>query len=138
MPFIPTNTKYVVNGRVMGGTMRRRVAKRTWLLPATAAAAAETAETPAVPLPEDEEEDLPPAKKPRLQAPNSVSTAAVDGVVHERTRGCEKVTTDDTPAGDIPTYPVTPTAPLSSAAASRAPRRFWKPEEGTKLTEAVK
>jgi hypothetical protein len=42
MPFMPpTSTKYVINGRVMGGTMSRKVAKRTkpWLLPVEASAA---------------------------------------------------------------------------------------------------
>jgi hypothetical protein len=132
MPFIQTNTKYVVNGRVMGGTMRRRVAKRTkpWLLPAAAAPAAENpalpaaAETPALPPPEDDEEGLPAAKKPRLQVPSSVSTAG-DGV------------TTDSP-DDIPTDPVFPAASIQSTVTTRARPRTWEGEEETKLTVAFK
>jgi hypothetical protein len=135
MPFIPTNTKYVINGRVMGGTMRRKVAKRTkpWLLPLEAAAAA--AGNPTLPPPQLEADDLPPAKKSRLQAPNGVS-ATFDGVTTEHT--AEKGTTDETPTDDIPTDPVTPAASLASTVTSRAPRRNWNGEEDTKLTEAVK
>jgi hypothetical protein len=137
MPFIPTNTKYVINGRVMGGTMRRRkVAKRTkpWLLllPASAAAAG----NPTLPPPQLEADDLPLAKKARLPAPNGVS-ATVDGVTTEHTTET-RVTTDDTPTDDVPTDPVTPAASLASTVTSRAPRRNWTPEEDTKLTEAVK
>jgi hypothetical protein len=136
MPFIPTNTKYVINGRVMGGTMRRKVAKRTkpWLLPLEAAAAA-AAGNPTLPPPQLEADDLPPAKKSRLQAPNGVS-ATFDGVTTEHT--AEKGTTDETPTDDIPTDPVTPAASLASTVTSRAPRRNWNGEEDTKLTEAVK
>jgi S-ribosylhomocysteine lyase LuxS involved in autoinducer biosynthesis len=136
MPFIPTNTKYVINGRVMGGTMRSKVAKRTKpsLLPVEAAAAA--AGNPTLPPPEDKEEDVPVAKKPRLQAPSSVCTT-VDGVTTEHTAET-RVTTDDTPTDDIPTDPVTPADSSASAAASPVPRRHWNTEEDTKLTEAVK
>jgi hypothetical protein len=134
MPFMPINTKYVINGRVMGGTMFRKVAKRTkpWLLPAEATAAENPALLPPQPPqpPEDEEWVLPPAKRSRLHAPSSISTA------QEHTRA-EKVTTDDTP-DDIPTDPVTPAASVASAVASRAPRQHWTLEEDTKLTEAVK
>jgi hypothetical protein len=73
------------------------------------------------PTPEDE--GLRVAKKPRLQARISISTAA-DGV------------TTNSP-DDTPTYSVTPAASLPSAAASRPPRRAWEPEEDAKLKEAV-
>jgi hypothetical protein len=116
--FIPT--KDVINGRVVGGTMRRRNGIRTMPVPARA-------ETPALPPPHPppqlEDEDLPPAKKQRLQVHTSSSTTA-DGV------------TTDSP-DDTPTDPVTPAASLRSAATSRAPIRNWKPEEDAKLTEAV-
>jgi hypothetical protein len=132
MPFIPTNTKCVINGRVMGGTMRRKVAKRTkpWLLPASA-----TAGNPALQPPQLEEDDLPPAKKARLQSPSSISTT-VDRVTTEHT--AERVTTD-LPDDSIPTDPVTVADSLESAAASPgAPPRSWTPAEDTKLTEAIK
>jgi hypothetical protein len=111
-------TKHVINGRVMGGTMRRKNGVRTMPVPSVAAAAKGAAA--ALPPPA-EDEDLPAAKKPRLQASSSNSTAA-DGV------------TIDSPS-DTPTDPVTPAAPLP---ASHAPRRNWKEEEDTKLIEAVK
>jgi hypothetical protein len=132
MPFMPMNAKYVINGRVMGGTMRRKVAKRTkpWLLPASAAA-----ENSALLPPEDEEEDLPPAKRSRLQAPDSTSTT-VDGITTEHT--AERVTTEDSPTDDdIPTDPVTPADSLLSKVTSRAPRRTWNGKEDTKLIDAV-
>jgi hypothetical protein len=142
MPFMPpTNTKYVVDGRVMGGTMFRKVAKRTkpWLLPAVGEAEENSALQPLQQLEEDEgEEDVPPAKRPRLQASVSISNAAAAaGVVQEHTR-IEKVTTDDMPTDDIPTDPVTPVASLVSEVTSRAPPRNWNGEEDTQLTEAVK
>jgi S-ribosylhomocysteine lyase LuxS involved in autoinducer biosynthesis len=146
MPFMPTHTKFVVNGRVMGGTMLRKVAKRTkpWLLPAVAeagAAAGNPALLPPQP-PEDEEWVQPPAKRSKLQPPSSsIPTAAEDGVAqeHHTSRAEENVVTKDDIPEDIPTYPVTPAAAsLVSAAASRAPRQSWTLEEHTKLTEAVK
>jgi hypothetical protein len=128
--FIPTN--YAMNGRVMGGTLRRKVATRTkpWLL---RVAAAEPPALPPHPPPPPEDEDLPPAKRARLQARTSISTTA-DGVVHAQT--AERVTTDS--PDDTPTYSVTLTASLLSAATSQVPRRSWTPEEDAKLTEAVK
>jgi hypothetical protein len=114
-PFIPTY--YVINGRAMGGTMRRKNGIRT--LPQPTAAV----EIPAMPPPPTEDEDLPAAKRPRLQAPTSISTAA-DGV------------TTDSP-DDTPTDPVTPAASVPSAATSSAPRRSWTPAEDLKLKEAV-
>jgi hypothetical protein len=188
---VPANTKYVVGGRVMGGTIFRKVAKRTRLLPeailsiyflaAAVAAAAETpalpaaaetlalptaaetpalptaAETPALPaeaetlaLPplEENEEDRPAAKKPRLQAPNRVSTAAHSGAVvhdvhahkHTPARATEGVTTDDIPTDNVPTNPVTPAAaslPITVYVTSRVARRNWEPEEDANLTKAV-
>jgi S-ribosylhomocysteine lyase LuxS involved in autoinducer biosynthesis len=139
MPFMPTNTKHVINGRVMGGTMRRKVAKRTkpWLLPVEAAATAAENPTLLPPQPpEDEEDNLPPAKRSRLHAPISISTAVVDEVEQEHTLA-EKVTADDTP-DDIPTDPVTPAVSLLSKVTSRAPSRSWKGEEDKKLIKAVK
>jgi hypothetical protein len=130
----------MINGRVMGGTMFRKVAKRTkpWLLPAVQAAVA--AGNPALlppQLPEDEgEEDVPSAKRPRLQAPVSIPTS-VDGVTTEYTVET-RVITDDTPTNDIPTDPVTRAASLLSTVTSRASARSWKGEEDKKLTEAVK
>jgi hypothetical protein len=125
--FIPT--KYVIiNGRVVGATMRRKAAKRSepWYL-------APPPQTIAATLPPPQDEDLPPAKRARLQARTSLLSTATDGVVHAHT--AERVTTD--PPEDPPTDPVTPAASLPSAAASRAPSRSWKPEEDAKLTEAV-
>jgi hypothetical protein len=130
--FIPT--KYVINGRVMGGTLRRKNGIRTLPLPtravpllASAVTLPARAETPALPPhppPQLEDEDLPPAKRPRLQARTCSSTAA-DGV------------TTDSP-DETPTDPVTPAVSLPSAAASRAPSRSWKPVEDAKLIEAIK
>jgi S-ribosylhomocysteine lyase LuxS involved in autoinducer biosynthesis len=122
--FIPT--KYVINGRVMGGTLRRKNGIRTLPVPARAVPLLARAETPALPPhppPQLEVEDLPPAKRARLQTRDS-SSAAADGV------------TTDSP-DDTPTDPVTHAVSLPSAATSRAPRRNWKPEEDGKLTEAV-
>jgi hypothetical protein len=123
--FIPT--KYVVGGRVVGGTMHRKNGIRTLPRPAARAvplpARAESPALPPHPPPQLEDEDLPPAKRARLQAHTSISATA-DGV-----------TTDS--ADDTPTDPVTPAASLPSAGYSPAPRRNWKPEEDTKLTEAV-
>jgi hypothetical protein len=118
---IPTN--YAMNGRVMGGIMRRKVATRTkpWLL---RVAAAETPALPPPPPPPPEDEDLPPAKRTRRQARTSISTTA-DGVTTAS-------------ADDTPTDSVTPAASLPSPATSRAPRRSWTPAEDAKLTEAVK
>jgi hypothetical protein len=127
--FIPT--KYVINGRVVGGTLRRKNGIRTKprFLPAVA-------ENPALPLhppPPLEDEDLPPAKRTRLQARDSNSTAA-NGVVHAHT--AERVTTDS--PDETPTDSVTPAASSPSAAASRAPPRSWTPQQDAKLTKAVK
>jgi hypothetical protein len=116
--FIPT--KYVVGGRVVGGTMRRKNGIRTLPRPA---ARAESPALPPHPPPQLEDEDLPPAKRARLQARTSISATA-DGV-----------TTDS--ADDTPTDPVTPAASLPSAATSRAPYYYWKAEEDAQLTEAV-
>jgi hypothetical protein len=116
----------VVGGRVVGGTMRRKNGIRTLPLPARAGAetSALPPNPPLHPPPQLEDEDIPPAKRTRLQARTSSSTAA-DGV-----------TTDS--SDDTPTDPVTPAASLPSAAAFRAPRRNWKAEEDKKLNEAVK
>jgi hypothetical protein len=94
---------YVFDSRILGVTMRRKIGIRTYPWPT---------------------EDLPAAKRPRLQAPTSSATAVVG------------VTTD--PPEDTPTVLVTPAASLPSAGTSRAPRRNWKGEEDAKLTEAVK
>jgi S-ribosylhomocysteine lyase LuxS involved in autoinducer biosynthesis len=139
MPFTPpTNTKYVINGRIMGGTMVRKVAKRTkpWLLPAAEPAVAENAALPPPYPPEDEEEDLPPAKKARLQVPFSIPTS-VDGVTTEYTAET-RVTMDDTPKVDIPTDPVTLADSLASTVTSCALPRSWTTKEDAKLTEAIK
>jgi hypothetical protein len=143
MPFMPpTNTKYVVDGRVMGGTMFRKVAKRTKLCLLPAEAAEEnSALQPLQQLEEDEgEEDVPPAKRSRLHAPSSVSNAAAAaGFVQEHARIETRVTTtDETPTDDIPTDPVTPAASLVSKVTSRTYPRHWNVEEDTKLIEAVK
>jgi hypothetical protein len=120
-------TKYKINAQIVGVRTRRKVANRTrpLFLPAIAA------EIPALSTLEDE--DLPAAKRPRLQAPPSTSTAT-DGVVHAHT--ADTVTTgslDDTPADAMP-----PAASLPRAKASRAPTRRWALEEDAKLTEAMK
>jgi hypothetical protein len=113
----------MVNGRIVGGTLRRKNGIRTLPVPARA-------ETPALP-PDDA--DIPAAKRPRLQAPSNIATAA-DGVVHAHT--AESATTDS--PDDTPTYSVTPVASLPSVATSRAPSHSWKPEEDAKLIEAIK
>jgi hypothetical protein len=123
--FIPT--KYVINGRVLGGTLRRKNGIRTLPVPARAVLLPARAEPPALPPhppPQLEDEDIPPAKRARLQTRDS-SSAAADGV-----------RTDS--ADDTPTYPVTLAVSLPSAAPSRASRRAWKAEEDAKLTKAVK
>jgi hypothetical protein len=117
-----------VNGLMMSGITRRKVASRTkpWLL------LAEVYPTlPPPPLPEDE--DLPAAKRPRLEAPSSVSTAG-DGVVHEYTA----TDSPDDSSNDTTTDLVTSAALLPNATPFRTPRISWKPEEDAKLTEAVK
>jgi cytochrome c551/c552 len=94
---------YVIDKRMVGVTMRRKIGIRTYPWPA---------------------EDLPAAKRPRLQAQTSFATAV------------DEVTTD--PPDDTPTVLVTPAASLPSAASSSATRRSWNGEEDAKLTEAVK
>jgi hypothetical protein len=69
----------------------------------------EAAENPALPPTQDEDENLPAAKKRRLQAPTNISTSD----------------------------PVTPAASVPSAAAFHALPRKWKVEEDEKLMEAV-
>jgi hypothetical protein len=120
---VPTET--VSNGPNLNRTftVRRRAAKRSepWYRVPPPATPQSTA---ALPPPSPEDEDIPHAKKPRLQALTSFSTAA-DGV------------TTNSP-DDTPTYSVTPAASLPSAAASRPPPRAWEPEEDAKLKKAVK
>jgi hypothetical protein len=113
---VPTETVSIAPNLNRTFTGRRKAAKRSepWYL---------------VPPP-PQDEGLPVAKKPRLQARSSISTSA-DRVVHAHT--AERVTTDS--HDDKPTYSVTPAASLPSAAASR---RSWKAVEDAKLTEAVK
>jgi hypothetical protein len=113
-------TKHVINGRVVGGTMRRKNGIRTMPVPAVVAAAV-AAVAAALPPPPSEYAELPVAKKPRLQAPSTFSTVA------------DRVTTDS--PDDTRTVPVTPATPKP---ASHAPRRNWKGAEDTKLSEAVK
>jgi hypothetical protein len=105
----------VINGRVMGGTMRRKNGKRT--MPVQAVVAAVAVAASALPSPLSEDEGLHAAKKPRLQAPSTFSNVA------------------DRVAADSPDDK--PTAPTTSLPASRAPRRNWKGEEDAKLTDAV-
>jgi hypothetical protein len=114
-------TVYVINRQLLGVTVRRKKRPRT-LRPWPAAAG-----NPALPQLQDDE-DLPAATRPRLQAPPEV-----DGDVNAHTT--EGVTTDS--PNDTSTDPVTPVASVPSATASRAPRRYWKAEEDAKLTEAV-
>jgi hypothetical protein len=82
-----------------------------------------------------QDENLPPAaKRQRLQAPTTCTTfTASDAVVHAHT--ADTVTTGS--PDDTPTDPVTATASVPSAAASRALPRKWKAEEDTTLIEAV-
>jgi hypothetical protein len=80
-----------------------------------------------LPAPPPEDEGIPAAKRPRLQAPMTFATAADE----------DEVTTespDDTPTDLVTLAASSPT----SAVASRTPYRSWKPEEDAKLTEAVK
>jgi hypothetical protein len=97
-------TTYVIDSRILGVTMRRKIGKRTMPVPA---------------------EDLPLAKRARLQASTDIPT------------GADEVTTDL--PDDTPTIPVAPAAALpSSALSSIIYRRSWREEEDAKLTEAVK
>jgi hypothetical protein len=127
--FVPTT--YVFDSRILGVTVRRKKGKRTYpwptpeenpaLPPPPLPALAPTpAPTPAPP----EDEGIPAAKRPRLQAPTSFATAADGDTTH--------------PPDDTTTLAVTPAAPSPSAVASRAPRRPWTGEEDAKLIEAVK
>jgi hypothetical protein len=118
-------TKYVIDSRIFGRTMRRKIGIRTMPVPAAAVENPALLPPPPPPpppqsLPEDDDH-LPTAKKPRLQAPTNNSTA-VTGV------------TTGSP-DDTPTYPVTPATSLPSAAAYR---RDWSLEEDAQLTKAVK
>jgi hypothetical protein len=113
---------YVIDSRILGVTVRRKNGTRTMPVP-------DKEGNPVVPPlpplpPPSEDEDIPAAKRPRLQAPTSFSTAA-DGV-----------TTD--PSDDTPTDPVSLAAALPSATASHAPGRRWKGEDDANLTKAVK
>jgi hypothetical protein len=148
-PTTTTTTTSVMGGRILSGTMRRKIGKRTYPWPTVATVAAAAAAV------KQETPTLPPlasaAKKPRLQAPSiTITSAAIreDGVEKAHT-AAERVTTDAPHDDDTPTVPVTPhTTPAATATAtslpsaggaSRAPaRRNWNEEEDTKLTEAVK
>jgi hypothetical protein len=106
---------YVIDSRILGVTMRRKNGIRTY--PWSVA--------------KEENPTLPPPSPPplgdeglELQAPTSFSTAT------------DRVTTD--PSDDTPTDPVTIVALLPTTVASRAPRRNWKGEEDSRLTDAVK
>jgi S-ribosylhomocysteine lyase LuxS involved in autoinducer biosynthesis len=122
---IPTK-KYKLNAQIVGVRTPRKVANHTrpLFLPVAAAENSTFATL--------EDEDLPAAKRPRLQAPISISSGA-DGVVRAHTT--DTVTTD--PLDDAPTDVPTPPASLLRTAASRVPRRHWTPEEDAELTEAV-
>jgi hypothetical protein len=116
---------YVIDSRLLGVTMRRKNGIRTfpWLT-----AEEETPMLPPLPPlpppPPQEDEDIPDAKRPRLHAPTSFSTAA------------NGVTTD--PRDDTTTDPVPPSTSLPSLSTPRAACRHWNGEEDTKLTDAVK
>jgi phage gp37-like protein len=90
-----------------------------------------------------QDEDTPAAKRPRLQAYTSISTAEdADTVVDERTTDKISALPVDTEAV-APAHAVAVTvaaASLPSSRASRAhtPRRKWNLEEDAKLTDAVK
>jgi hypothetical protein len=95
--------------------------------------------------PPQEDEAAPAAKRRRLQTSTS-SSKAVDAAESDifldaqtyRYMADDALTAspDDTVAV-APVDAVTASASLPSARASSAPRRNWKPEEDTKLTEAV-
>jgi hypothetical protein len=120
-----TPTVYVINRQLLGVTVRRKKRPRT-TRPWPAAA-----RNPALPPPpQREDEDLPVTKRARLQGP----THTADGDVNAHT--AERVATDS--YDDTPTDPVTPEVSFPIAAASRAPRRYWRAEEDAKLMEAVK
>jgi hypothetical protein len=115
-------TKYAIDSQMLGVPMCHKVAMRPkpWSLLVAAAA-----QTPELPMPPPEDEELPVAKRPRLQAPTTFFNA-VDGV-----------TVSDSP-DDTPTYSVTPAASFPIAATcSTLYRRSWKEEEDTRLIEAV-
>jgi hypothetical protein len=126
-------TKYVVDSGIVGVRMRRKNGIRTYPWPAVvavAAAASAAAGIPTLPLPPPlpppEDDELPAAKKPRLQVPTRNSTSTADGAV-----------TTHSPY-DTPPDPVTPATKFPSATASSASRRRWNEEEDAKLTEGVK
>jgi hypothetical protein len=124
---------YVIDSRILGVTMRRKNGIRTMPVPAVEEAnpvlppippLPPPLPPPLLPLPPQEDEDIPEAERPRLHAPTSISTAA------------NGVTTD--PCDNTPADPVISAAPLPSVSTSRAASRYWNGEEDTKLTDAVK
>jgi hypothetical protein len=122
-------TTYVIDKRILGVTMRRKNGIRTYPWPSAEegnpALPPPPLPPPLPPLlpPPPEDEGIPVAKRPRLQAPTIFATAV------------DRVPTD--PSDDTSTYPVTPAVPLPSVTASRVPDNRWKgEEEDTKLTEA--
>jgi hypothetical protein len=118
-------TENVANNRRMSGTMRRKAAKRTM---------------PPMPalLPPSRDEDLPAAKRPRIQT--YISTVVDGGVDAD----AQSITDSDTAPSNDNSVAVartdvdTEAATMPSGKSTRAPRRCWKPEDDARLTEAVK
>jgi hypothetical protein len=100
-----------------------------------------------MPPPEDEDEDVPAAKKPRLEEASAGTMSNADDAADadifvDAVQTTDTVTTaspDDT-VGVAPIDAVTGAALLPSAGdlRARAPPQIWTPEEDTKLTRAVK
>jgi hypothetical protein len=117
-----------MDSQLVGIPMSHRVAMRPkpgpqpwhpkpWLLLAAVAA-----HTPELPLPPPEDEDLPVAKRPRLQAPTRFSNVV------------DRVTVSA--SSSAASSPLS-TASLSSAAPCVAYRRSWKEEEDIRLIGAI-
>jgi hypothetical protein len=119
--------------------MRRKVGIRSYPWETAAAAAAAANITSSSPPLQDE--DIPAAKRLRLQISTSISTVSdADTVVDAYATEVAKTASPDDTVAIAPTDAVTVAASLPSGGASRAraPSCIWKPEEDAKLTAAVK
>jgi hypothetical protein len=89
------------------------------------------------PHPPPQYEDIPAAKKPRLQTSTAEDKyTVVDAHANE---AATTASPDDTVAGAPPgAITVVPSIPIAGALRARAPRRSWKPEEDSMMIEAVK
>jgi hypothetical protein len=122
------------NDQRFTGVFLRKVATRTFPT-MLAAAAAVVANLRTRPPPQLQDEDIPAAKRPRLLA--SISSAeAADDAVAAHTSGTVISASPDDVVAVAPRDKVVVPAPHARAS-GRAPRRNWKPDEDTKLIDAV-